>query len=1504
VADKETETVQGQCESGLMGAVMVVGAGIAGLQSASDLADSGYLVHLLTGSPSAGGPCRRCGGCLGTPGEIQPLDRTFPTNECSMCLLWPRTMDVVNHPSVSLHAMSSVERVEGEPGNFKISVRKRPRYVDAGKCTACGDCEVVCPVQVSRRPYEGGGLHKAIYRVFPQAVPNKYLIEKRGEPPCRNSCPAGCNVPGFVALASQGKFQEALEVARRRMPLAGVCGRICHHPCEDSCNRGEYDQPLAIAGIERAVADLGWSEEGAVTAHSVASSRSERVAIIGAGPAGLTAAQDLAQEGIGVAVFEAKDAAGGMMRASIPRYRLPLDVVQRETGRMLQAGGIEFRPNTKIGRDMPWEHLREDYQAILVATGLPESRMLDIPGAGLPGVVPALALLGSANAGHPMQVGAKVLVVGGSRLAVDAARTALRLGAVEVHLICRESRAEMIARGWGIEYALEEGVMLLDSWEPRQFLGEGHVTGVELKRCGAFDAADASCRSGPNDPATRVVGGDMVVVAVGQAGDLSFLPVDGSVESTPNGGLAADPLTLVTSMPGVFAAGDVATGPKSVVEAVASGHEAAVSILRYLDGADLESGRRQPPSAAVGPPEENPVTRLPRVRPPVSSPDELRPGFDEISQSYTPEQAMAEASRCLNCGVCSDCGQCVVACNRECIDLNEQEEVVELEAGAVVLAPGYDVWDARDAGEYGHGIYENVLTSLEFERVLAYTGPTCGLVQRPSDGQVPLRVAFIQCVGSRDCARDGNEYCSSMCCMYATKEAVIARERDRRIETTIFYLDVRSHAKDADRYVDLAKTSGVRYLRTMVTSLMEDPLTKNLTLRYLSDGHIVTEEFDLVVLSVGSTPPPAAQELADVFRVELDQYGFARTDSLDNTLSTRPGVFVAGAFQGPLEIPETVVSGSAAAAGAGGLLATARGKLVQGKRYPPERDVRQEDPRVGVFICDCGVSLGSVVDVPEVIAHVRALPGVIHAEENRYLCSQDAVGRVKDVVLQKGLNRVVVASCAVRSDEPLFQEALKEAGLNPFYLEMVNLRDGDSWVHQCRPKQATEKAQDLIRGAVAKVELHQPLCLTPSPSVPKALIVGGGIAGMTAALAVVEQGFQAYIVERDAQLGGQAAKLRRSLDGTDLQLFVRETIGRVLAHPNIAVLTGARVRSFEGHQGHFATTISVVSRGGSVEEKLEHGVFIIATGTKEHVPDKYLLGVDDRVLTNTQMEERLFDGQWDGSAIKQVVFVQCVGSRDVLRPYCSRTCCAQTVKNAIQMKKLVPGVEVFVLYRDVRTYGLMERYYRHARELGVVFVRYEPEREPTFRHQGVGSLEVVVYDEVAQRDIVLSPDQLVLATGAEAPDGIHVLGTTLRLPLNEDGFFMEAHAKLSPLDFPAAGFYLCGSGHAPKTVAEVVSQARGAAARAATVLSKSSLIAGGVVCTVDPDLCAFCLTCVRVCPYGVPRINEYFKADIDPLQCRGCGTCAAECPAKAIQLLNYKDDQMLAKVAGIMGKVR
>ncbi len=1468
-----------------IGSVLVLGGGIAGMQSALDLANGGYLVHMVTDEPSIGG-------------KMAQLDKTFPTNECSMCLLGPKMSDCLSHPNIIIHTHSVLEKLGGEAGNFTAQVRKKARFIDIDECTACGDCVDACPVKVKDGFNQDQGLRKAVYKLFPQSVPNRFMIDKRGVPPCRSTCPAGTNVQGYVALLSQGKFAEALEVIHRRLPFAGICGRICHHPCEAECNRQEIDQPLAIATLKRAAADYGWEELAKAESQTYTPTRKERVAIIGGGPAGLTAACDLVEKGYQVTIFEALPSPGGWLKYGIPQYRLPEIVVQREID-MLLRHGIEVRNNTRVGSDITLKELKEQYNAVLIAVGVQKSRDLPLEGAGLAGVLPGVSFLRDIKLGQNPRVGKKVVVIGGGNVAMDVARSALRQGGEEVHVVCLESRGEMPAHVWEIEEAEDEGVILHPGWGPKAIVGSGgKVSAVGFRACSAV--FDGERRFNPRYDETRTIllDADTVIMAIGQAADLEFLQGQKKV-TTARGIVAADSLTKATGDPAIFACGDVAHGPASVIEAVASAHEAAISIDRYLNGAQIAANREKPHQDKLTLPENTPVHPVDRLSQ-AFAPASLRSGdYREVALGMSKEEAIEEASRCLNCGICSECFQCEKACKKQVIHHDDTDEMLDLSVGALVLAPGFDIFDASLKGEYGYGIYPNVLNSLEFERLLSSTGPTTGHVVRPSDGASPRKVAFIQCVGSRDCGDNGAEYCSSICCMYSTKEALIAREHDANVEPAIFYLDMRSYGKNFDKYVETAKKGGVRYVRAMISSIKEDPVTQNLFIKYINEsGDIVEEEFELVVLAVGVRPPKTAASLLATLGIEAHPYGFADTDDFSPTETSRQGIYVAGAFQGPRDIPETVMTASAAAAKAGELLADARNTLRRLKAYPPERDVSEEPVRIGVFICQCGINIASIVNVPEVVAYGQSLPDVVHCQDNLYTCSQDTIKRMKEIIEEKQLNRVVVASCTMRTHQPLFREMLREAGLNQFYFEMANIRDQCSWVHRSEPVGATEKAKDLVRMAAAKVRHHDPLYLHPVPVIPSTLIIGGGVAGMTAALSAASQGFTAYLVEKEAELGGHAREIYRDLEGNDVQQYLHQLTAAVADHPLIKVFTNTQITNFSGHAGHFIT--SVRSGQDETATDIEHGTVIVATGSEERVAAGYLAGEDPRVITGSAFEKLLAAGQ--PVKAKQIVMIQCAGSRNEEIKYCSRTCCGQAIKNALLLKKRQPATDIYILYRDIRTYGFMESQYKEARDIGIRFIPYTEQQKPELAKAG-SRLSLTVHEPSLKMTINLTPDLVVLASATVPSDTARSLGTMLKVPVNEDGFFVETHAKLGPIDFPSQGIFLCGGAHSPKYLHECIYQAQGAVARASTILSQDNLMAGGVVVNVDPDKCAACLTCVRICPYSVPRIGEDGKAYIEAVQCHGCGSCAGECPNKAIQLQHYKDNQILEKVRALFKEV-
>jgi len=877
---------------------------------------------------------------------------------------------------------------------------------------------------------------------------------------------------------------------------------------------------------------------------------------------------------------------------------------------------------------------------------------------------------------------------------------------------------------------------------------------------------------------------------------------------------------------------------------------------------------------------------------PVIAIDTYNEGMSHRSAIYikyaqaVPKVFAVDREQCIGCGLCER------VCLAKAVNYGDRERVETIEVGSIILSPGYEVFDATEKPEFGYGVFDNVVTSIEFERLLSASGPYRGHLLRPSDGTIPEKIAFIQCVGSRD-TTCGNDYCSSICCMYATKEAIIAKEHVGFIKPTIFYMDVRAHGKGFDLYFERAKEEyGVRFIRCMVSRIRERFKTKDLVVTYIDEaGEIKQEEFDLVVLSVGMVPSQKVIELAKRVGVEVDRYGFCKTNSLTPLSTSRSGIYACGAFQGPKDIPETVAQASGAVACASGVISEARGTLTVKKEYPEEVDVRDGEPRIGVFVCHCGINIGGFVNVPEVMEYARSLPNVVFADQNLYTCSQDTQEKIKGAVEEHRLNRVVVASCSPRTHEPLFQETIREAHLNKFLFEMANIRDQCSWVHMRDKGTATEKAKDLVRMAVARAQFIEPLAEQSLEVIQKGLVIGGGIAGMTAALKLAEGGLEVYLVEKEAELGGHLRNVFSTLEGEDVQSFLDETIARVRENPLIHVITNALVVDFSGSQGNFSTGLMIAP--GMTYRKIEHGAAIVATGAEEAKPREYLYGQDPRVMTQMEFEELMAKRPEEVAQKKRVVMIQCVGSRDEERPYCSRTCCGTAIKNGLKLKEINPQAELHILYRDIRTYGLMEEHYARARSAGIRFVHYEPEKKPEVRVDG-DSLTVSLMDSILEEHVEVNADLLVLSS-ATVPRENEELAKLLKIQRTAEDFFLEAHMKLRPVDLASDGMYVCGSAHAPKLISETISQANAAAARASTLLSKESITVSGIVARVEGEKCAACLTCVRICPYEVPIINAQGEAEIDVGKCHGCGCCAAECPAKAIELGHYRDDQILPK---------
>lgn len=860
-----------------------------------------------------------------------------------------------------------------------------------------------------------------------------------------------------------------------------------------------------------------------------------------------------------------------------------------------------------------------------------------------------------------------------------------------------------------------------------------------------------------------------------------------------------------------------------------------------------------------------------------------------------PNKAVIDAENCIHL-LTGKCEVCKEFCEADAIDFEQEEKEVELDVGAVIVAPGFEEFDAKLKGEYGYGDYPNVVNSIEFERILSASGPYRGQILRPSDMKHPKKIAFIQCVGSRDPSCDKG-YCSSVCCMYATKEAIIAKEHEKQIEPTIFFMDMRAFGKDFDKYYDRAQEEyGIRYIRCIPSSVKQIQQTKNLVMRYVDDnGEFIDEEFDLVVLSVGLAPTEEMKEMAQRLGIKLDKYGFCETDTFSPVETSRPGVYVCGAFEGPKDIPETVMQASGAASFAQGDLASARGTLVTRKELPAEKDVRGEPPRIGAFICHCGINIGGVVDVPDVTKYAESLPNVVFAMNNLYTCSQDAQEIIKEKIEEHNLNRVVVASCSPRTHEPLFQQTIREAGLNRYLFEMANIRDHCSWVHMNEPQAATEKAKGLVRTAVAKAARLEPLERLRLQVTKRGLVIGGGIAGMTAALALAKQGFETYLVEKDEELGGLARRIHYTIEGKNVQDFLDNIKKKVKENPLIKVFTNNEIAEISGYIGNFITTL----KSG---DELEHGVVIVATGAQELESEEYLYGKNEIVLTQMELEERLSAGGLRAEELNTVVMINCVGSREKERPYCSRVCCSESVKNALKIKELNPRARVYVLYRDMRTYGLREDYYREAREKGVIFIRYTEDQKPEVKEVN-GKLEVSVMDDVLREKLTLNPDVVALGV-ATVPllEENKSLAQILKVPLNTDGFFLEAHVKLRPVEFATEGIFVCGLAHCPKFIDESITQANAAVSRASTILSKDEIEAEGTISSVDPALCSACGMCEALCAYKaieVKVINEKTgqkAAVVTAAMCKGCGACAANCRSSAIDLKGFTNNQLAAAI--------
>ncbi|UCD98519.1 MAG: FAD-dependent oxidoreductase, partial [Chloroflexota bacterium] len=1089
------------------------------------------------------------------------------------------------------------------------------------------------------------------------------------------------------------------------------------------------------------------------------------------------------------------------------------------------------------------------------------------------------------------------------------------------------------AHDWEIKAAELEGVTIFAGRSFEKILPDenGRVRGVECMQVRSFTFDETGRLSVDKiEGSSHLIDCDTVIFSVGQRAGLAFIPDDAGVGLTEQRTIAVNPNTFAATRSGVFAAGDSVSGTAFVIEAVASGHEAAESIIRYLCGNQLERPPKPPlPVVHLDQQEINERMARGEIRtqgrvPLPELPVESRVNnFAEVEGGYSEETAQAEAARCLACGICSECMSCTFACGVDAInhDMPPSQSIVDV--GAVILAPGYQIYRAELSEEYGLGRYPNVVTSLQYERMLSASGPTKGHVQRPSDDQKPKRIAFLQCVGSRDQSHD---YCSSVCCMYTAKEAIMTLEHAKAesrhdggevdVSCQVFFMDTRAFSKGYEEYYQRAENKyGVKYTRCRLSEVREDPQTGNLKVRYASpyekQTEIQEEEFDLLVLSVGMEISESVKDLARSLDVEIDEYGFCHTTLFDPLQTSRQGIYVAGPFREPKDIPETVIEASGTAAAAAQLLAPARFSLARKIEYPSERDLSDQEARIGVFVCHCGSNIAGYLDVPSVAEYASSLPGVVFAEDNLYTCSQDTIAHIIEEVIRLSLNRVVVASCTPLTHEPLFQDAIRQAGLNPHLFEMANIRNQCSWVHSDDWVGATEKAKTLVRMAVARASRLEALATSQVPVNHTALIIGGGAAGMTSALTLAGQGYPVHIVEREPELGGNLRYLQYFVEnlphhpGETLTPaeFLSRTVEKITNHPLITTHLNTQVVNTSGFKGNFE---SLLNTNGTTTQ-IKHGVVIVATGGHEYKGDEYGYGKDPRILTQLEFENYLAK-TGNATDLGSVVMVQCIGPAE---NYCSRLCCTTALKNALKLKELNPAVQVSILYRDIRTYGFKEKLYTQARKAGIRFIQYEFDRKPEvvlpaskdYTDQ-LPPISMKVWEPILDRHLIMEPDLLVLSTPIIAAEGTKELASQLKLSLNMDGFFLEAHVKLRPVDFATDGIFMAGLAHYPKFLDETIAQAQAAASRATSILSRETIQTNARVAVVDPQACVGCLTCVRICPYGVPQVQGNFTgvgnivgaAFIEPAICHGCGSCVSECPARAIQLMHSKDIQTMAKL--------
>ncbi len=846
------------------------------------------------------------------------------------------------------------------------------------------------------------------------------------------------------------------------------------------------------------------------------------------------------------------------------------------------------------------------------------------------------------------------------------------------------------------------------------------------------------------------------------------------------------------------------------------------------------------------------------------------------------------------------CDICRGVCQTGAIDFKQTTQKEEVNVGAIILASGIVPFDPSVKDEYGYGRMLNVVTSMDYERLLSSTGPYGGQVLRASDKRHPKKLAWIQCVGSRRVTEGENSYCSGVCCTYTQKQVILTKDHDTEAQCTIFHNDIRSYGKDFERFFQRAEQlPGVQFIRSYVSIAGENPENKNVVVRYATnDDGVKEEEFDMVVLSVGLNPPAEYKGLAQKFGIALNSHGFNQTNHENPMKTNRPGIFVSGAFQGPTDIPESVFTASAASAQCGALLDYRRGKLARERTYPPERDVSTEVPKIGVFVCHCGANISSVVNVPSTVDYAKTLPHVVYAQEQLFSCATNSAKEITDRAKEKGFNRVVIAACSPRTLEPLFRDTLREAGLNQYYLDMANIREHCSWVHSKQKDEATKKAQDIVRMSVARATYLEPLQEFDLPVNKATLVVGGGIAGMTCALSIASQGHEVHLVEKKKELGGMARRIRTTIEGMDVQAYLDDLIRAVYHNPLIHVSHEGTITAVSGYLGNFITTVETEGR----VKEIKHGASVIAIGADVYQPTEYLYGENDKVFTHLELGELIAQKEETVIHAETLVMIQCVGCRNEERNYCSRVCCSHAVKNALKLKAINPEMDIYILFRDMRTYGLREDYYREASDKGVRFIRYEPDDKPRVEAAKEGGKEIVrvtVADAILGQRLELDADILSLAAAVIPSASTREVAGLFKVTLSPDDFFKEAHVKLKPVEFATDGVYLCGTAHYPKHIQESINQAYGAAGRVMTLLSNDTVVASGSVAEVTAYDCVTCGACITACTYDAIELIDTpkgRKAWVNPILCKGDGVCTTKCPTNAIVLKHFTNAALCSQI--------